>query len=98
MFVDGGQVCLVEGSQGAVACSQSSDAIAEGVTLGVFAPPNQRVSRPHDFLLFGLAPNDRQLAVLAVGKKQRISAVHNNLFSAAANEPILIRRLLRGRQ
>ena len=98
VFIDGGQICLAESNQGAVACSRRSDAIADGVTLGVFTPPTQRIAKPHDFLLFGLAPDDRHRALFVVGKHQRIAAITNNLFSAAADEPILLKQLLRGRQ
>jgi hypothetical protein len=94
-FVDGAAVCVAQGGRGSVACSQAGRAESEGVSLGVFTPPSERVPWPHDFLMVGLVPNQIDQVLVTIGRRQRTIAVHSNMFSASGGSPVLIKRLIR---
>jgi len=98
VFLEGSEVCLVQGQSGSVACSPQPRAEAEGVSLGAFTPPSKRIPRPHDFLLMGLAPDGIRKVVVTIGKRRQKIAVRDNLFSASGSQPILIKQLVRAAQ
>lgn len=94
-FVDRGAVCLAQDGIGAVACSKARHARSAGVSLGVFSPPSGG-ERPHDFLLIGLAPDGVRRVAITIGKRHQTIDVQNNLFSASGEDPVLIKRFIRG--
>lgn len=93
-FVVGDQVCLAQGSHGASACVAMSIATSEGVSLGTFSPPSKRIHRPHHFMVLGLVPDGIGRIELRIGKQRKTAAVKNNLYSASADQPIFVRRLI----
>lgn len=96
VFVNGSDLCLAQIGRGGVACSQMTRAREEGVSLGVFSPPSNPSQKPHDFLLIGLAPDGVTRVVVSIGHQHQKIAVRNNLFSASAEQPVLIKQFVRG--
>lgn len=96
VFLDGTAVCLAEDTNGSVACSSLAQAESEGVSLGVFSPPSKQVPKPHDFLLMGLAPDGVDRVAITIRYRHQVIDVQNNIYSASADRPIVIRQLVRG--
>jgi hypothetical protein len=94
-FVVGDQVCLTQGTHGASVCVAKDVAISEGVSLGTFSPPSQRIPRPHNFLLLGLVPDGVGRVELKIGRRRERAGVKNNLYSVSGDKPIFVRRLVR---
>lgn len=79
-----------------MACDREQRAVREGVSLGVFDPPDQHRSGMHNFLVQGIVPNDvKQVLVLINNRRKVILDVKENVFSIAGDRPIHVKRLLR---
>jgi hypothetical protein len=92
-FVMKDQICLAEGSQGGAVCDDLNVAASEGLSLGTFSPPSERIPRPHDFTLTGLVPDHVLRVKVSIGHHIRVVAVHENVYSVTADQAIFIRRL-----
>lgn len=93
VFLAERSLCLAQDGHGAVGCSTLSNAESHGIQLGVFSPPSDRISRPHEFLLIGLAPDGIGRVSATIGDRLRTIRVQNNLFSIASDQPIFVRSL-----
>lgn len=79
-----------------MACDRERRAMREGVSLGVFDPPDEHRRGMHNFLVQGIVPNDvKQVLVLINNRRSLILDVKDNVFSIAADRPIHVKRLLR---
>jgi hypothetical protein len=79
------------------ACSRVYWAIKEGVSLGVFDPPDEHRRDLHNFLVQGIAPDEvARVQVLVNNRRQLTVDIRENVFSIEADNPIHIKRLLRG--
>jgi hypothetical protein len=98
-FSDRGMLCIAQGGLGSAACTNTRDAIENGVTLGAFSPPSTSNPRPHSFIVIGLMPDSVEDVHITVGHSARLIAVHNTLFSVVSDKrPIIVRRLVRNGQ
>lgn len=84
--------CIVQASDGALACDTTAHVAQRGVVLSVYAVTD---NRPHDFVLFGLAPDGIRHAQVRTAGRVRAVAVRDNVYSAAAPGPITLAGLLR---
>jgi hypothetical protein len=98
VFLNGSEVCLAEGVRKSVACTSREQAREDGVFLGTFSPPSPQIPRLHDFQVFGLTPDSVTGVEVKVKTRRHTVAVENNLLSASADHPILIKRLVRGNE
>jgi hypothetical protein len=79
-----------------MACDRKQRAVREGVSLGVFDPPDKHQRSMHNFLVQGIVPGDvSQVQVLVNNRRDLTVDVKENVFSVAADKPILVKRLLR---
>ena len=79
-----------------MACDRVRRAMREGVSLGVFDPPDAHRRGMHNFLVQGIVPNDvKQVLVVINNRRQLTLDVNANVFSIAADRPIHVKRLLR---
>jgi len=95
VFLDRNMICLSQGHGGGAACSTAGNAAKAGISLGVFSPPNRRYPKPHDFSLLGLAPDGISRVVIAIGGRAHTIPVKTNLYTASAEQPIIVRRYVR---
>ena len=84
--------CIVQASDGALACDTTAHVARRGVVLSVYAVTD---NRPHDFVLFGLAPDGIRHAQVRTAGRVRAVTVRDNVYSAAAPGPITLAGLLR---
>lgn len=90
----GGQLCLAQPK--GVACKPKEAATSEGVMLGTFQPPSERIPVPHEFRLQGVFPDNVSHILVVVGKgRRRAIGVHHNIVSMTEAKPIHVERLLR---
>lgn len=90
-----GHLLCIAQARGA-ACASQREAYEKGVLLGTFKPPNHRQSKPHDFQLQGLVPDDVEQVLLVVGvRKHLVIDVTHNLFSVERDKPVHLIRLVR---
>jgi hypothetical protein len=83
-----GVACLVEAKRGSLACDPAPAFLEDGLVLGVVGPPGS--ANPHDFTVFGIAPDWARRARLRVGRSVRQLAIHGNVYALRATEPILL--------
>jgi len=87
-------LCVVQARGGG--CAPISLALKQGVYLGVFRPPTKQRPGLHDFLVQGVVPDGVKWVSILVGEhRTRVIPVKENVFSAAAEQPIHVKRLLR---
>ncbi len=87
-------LCIVQSRGGG--CAPIKSAVKQGVYLGVFWPPTRRWPLPHGFLVQGVVPDDVERVSVVVGAtRTRVVPVKDNVFSAAAEQPVHVKRLLR---
>jgi hypothetical protein len=79
-----------------MACAPKRRAMQEGVSLGVFDPPDEHQRGLHNFLVQGIAPdNVSRVQVLINNNRHLTIDVNQGVFSIAADKPIHLKRLLR---
>jgi hypothetical protein len=89
-------LCVVQERGGG--CAAIKLALKQGVYLGVFRPPTKRRPVLHDFLVQGVVPDGVRQVMVLVGAKRprtRVVPVKDNVFSAGAEQPVHVKRLLR---
>jgi hypothetical protein len=84
--------CIVQARDGALACDTTAHVARRGLVLTVYAVTHDR---PHDFVLFGLAPDGVRRARLHDGDRVRAVAVRGNVYAAGSSRPLALDRLLR---
>ena len=91
----GQQLCVAQ-PKGA-SCAPKKVSIEKGVLLGTFRPPTKRKPFPHNFLLQGVVPDDVEKVLVVIGKdRQLVVDVKRNVFSVERDDPVHLKRLLRG--
>lgn len=92
-------MCLVQANLGSISCSRRRQARSQGVVLGTFKPPTKEIPALHEFLVLGVVPDDVRFVVATIGRhlhERHIRvAVRNNVFAIAAEQPVLVRKLVR---
>lgn len=79
------------------ACAPKRAAVKNGVVLGTFRPPTKRYPIPHDFLLQGVVPDYAKKVLVVIGKGQHLLVdVKGNVFAVERDDPVRLKRLLRG--
>ena len=89
------RICLVEATGGSVACDSVADVVDRGLALEIFRAPTRQISRPHDFVIYGVVPNWVKFARVQAGKRRpRAIPIKNNVFALrSANNPLVLLRL-----
>jgi hypothetical protein len=93
-FVANSKICIAQTH--AVACTPEHQALTSGVMLGTFKPPRHRQGAS-SFLVQGLVPNGVTEVLIKVGHRLVHVEAMLNSFSAAANHPLLVAKLVRHR-
>jgi hypothetical protein len=96
IYVHGWLTCIASDGKGGVSCSASDRVSRRGLTLGTFSPPEHAGELPHDFRVWGLAPNWARIALVDVGPKLRAVRIRDNCFALAARRPIRFLNFRRG--
>jgi len=65
-----------------------------GLSLGIVNRPTDKQPKGRRFLVLGLVPDGVTSVLLVVGAREATVPVRDNLYSLAANQPILLKQLL----
>jgi hypothetical protein len=86
-----GIVCLLPESLPALQCNLLSEALAQGVSIGIH---RSRAVARRRFVVLGIAPDWASAVLMRVGKQTRRVRVRHNAYAARASSPILFVRLI----
>jgi hypothetical protein len=88
-----GITCIVQGADGYVGCTSSSDFAARGLALGMARPSRQGSNRPQDFQLMGIAPDWVKTVQVRVGSRTVWAIpVRGSIYSLRAKAPMFVER------
>lgn len=94
-----GVVCLVQAALGALQCNLLSEALDQGVSLGILRKTRRGApGPPRRFVAIGVAPDWATAVLLRVGGATRRVRIRRNVYAMHASEPIWFARLERGSQ
>lgn len=83
--------CMVEGSDGGVACAPAFDFAMRGLSLGTAMPPSRPDGPPQGFHLLGIAPDWMQAVQVKIGRrKTRSISVQGNAYGMRSAAPIFL--------
>lgn len=93
------ELCLAQADFGSVSCKPKRAARSRGVVLGTFDPPSRAKPYLHRFLVLGVMPDGVKYVSATIGRhlhERHIKvSVQDNVFAIAAEQPVLVRGLVR---